>query len=264
MLWERRTFQSSLPTALVALAALLSPAEALAQVNVEALRADLRQKPALASLEGSFTGRTGNVESVVVGGAAFGAARFGRHAMFLTSQADYARFNGQTQVSKSFLHARYDYGVTDVLFGEVFAQQQQDKFQRLLLRELVGAGPRFLLADEDAFRFAVGTAYMFEYERINVPAGAPDPSLSTAHRWTSYATGTWSPDKRVRATGTIYVQPRFDEPSDARILAEGSVGTDITGRLGVKVISTIRYDSAPPTTVKTTDIEVKNAFVLKF
>lgn len=233
-------------------------------MNVESLRADLRKTPALASLEGAFTGRTGNVESVVVGGAAFGAARWGRHSFFATTQADYARFGSETRVSKSFLHGRYNYALTPLLFGELFAQQQQDKFQRLLLRELLGVGPRFLVADQEELRVAVGTAYMIEYERISVAPGAPDDNVTFNNRWSSYASGTWSPDSRVRAIGTVYVQPRFDDFGDVRVLLEGALSTQVLERLGVKVIATVRHDTQPPTTVKRTDVEIKNAFTLKF
>lgn len=244
--------------------ALLAATEARAQVNVERLRVDLRKAPAAATLEGSFTGRTGNVQSVVVGAAAFGAAQLGRHQLFASSQADYARFGSATTTSKSFLHVRHNYGLTEVVFTELFAQQQQDKFQRLLLRELVGAGPRVLLANEERLRVALGTAYMFEYERINVPAGAPDDRVTFNHRWSTYVSTTWSPDGRVRAIATLYVQPRFDAFDDVRLLAEVALTTELVDRLGVKFLATMRHDSEPPTAVKPTDIEIKNALVLRF
>lgn len=238
--------------------------EARAQVNIESLRSDFRDKGALASIEGSFTGRTGNVRNVVAGAGAIGAARYERSGFFGSTQADYASYDGKTAVSKSFIHLRYDYEVLYWFFPEAYVQQQQDKFQRLLLRELVGLGPRFVLHDEEALRIAVGTAYMLEYERINVPTGAPDDRETIAHRSSNYATATWKIDKTVRMTGTVYVQPRFDLWSDLRVLLESAVQTDLGKRLALKLLVMVRYDSAPPTTVKSTDVEVKNAFVLKF
>ncbi|MBS2013888.1 MAG: DUF481 domain-containing protein [Deltaproteobacteria bacterium] len=178
-----------LVTALVAcvagVAALSHATPARAQVNVESLRSDFRDKGALASLEGSFTGRTGNVRNIVAGAAAIGAARYLRHGFFGSSQADYASFDGRTAVSKSFIHLRYDYELFYWLFPEAYVQQQQDKFQRLNVRELVGLGPRFVLSDDASLRIAVGTSYMFEYERISVPVGAPDDPVTTAHRSTA-------------------------------------------------------------------------------
>ena len=238
--------------------------EASAQVNIETLRSDLRKKPALASIEGSFTGRTGNVESIVVGGAAIGAAKVGKSGLLSTASADYTRFGKEVRVSKSFIHLRYHYELLDWLFPEAFVQQQQDKFQRLQLRELLGLGPRFILADVEHLRLAMGTAYMFEYERISVPLGAPDEPVTTAQRSSSYVSAAWVPDSRVRFMGTLYAQPRWDQPSDARFLVEGALTTQVFERLSVKVLFTLRHDTMPPTGVKMTDAEVKNAFVLQF
>lgn len=237
---------------------------ARAQVNVEQLRVDLTKVPAKAQIEGSFAGRAGNVESVVVGAAAVGAARSGRHGFFGSTQVDYARFDHTTRLSKSFIHLRYDYQLLDWLHPEGFIQQQQDKFQRLQLRELVGLGFRFLLADENDVRVAYGTASMFEYERISVPAGALDMPESIALRWSNYVTMTWLVGDRVRLLETLYVQPRLSAMDDVRMLFETALATKLGERLEVKVVATVRYDSAPPTLVKTTDAEVKNALVLKF
>jgi putative salt-induced outer membrane protein YdiY len=241
----------------------IAPA-ATAQINVERLRSDLKKTPATATVQGSFTGRTGNSESVSVGAGAMGGAHAGRHGFFGSTQADYARFDKQTAVSKSFVHLRYDYALLDWLHPEAFVQQQQDKFQRLQLRELVGAGLRFIVADEEDLRLAIGTAYMLEYERISVAEGAADRPTTLAHRLSSYASTTWAPDSRVRMTGTLYAQPRLDKLEDCRVLFEAALTTDVTKRLAVTLLMTVRYDSEPPTTVKTTDAEVKNAFVLKF
>lgn len=249
---------------IAAIIVLFQVSAARAQVNIESLRSDFRDKGALASIEGSFTGRTGNVRNIVAGAAAIGAARYKRSGFFGSTVADYAAFDGKTAVSKSFVHLRYDYEVLYWFFPEVYVQQQQDKFQRLLLRELVGTGPRFVLSDDDEFRFAVGTSYMFEYERITVPEGAPDPSRTVVHRWSNYATATWKIDETIRMVGTVYVQPRFDLWNDVRVLFEAGVVTNLNKRLALKLLVTMRYDSEPPTTVRNTDLEVKNSFVVKF
>lgn len=235
-----------------------------AQVNVERLRGDLGKAPAVGSIEGTFTGRSGNVDSVETGGVATAAARVGRNRFFASTLADYGRVNHITTVSRSFIHVRYNYELLYWLAAEVFAQQQQDKFQRLLLRELIGTGPRFVVADEKELRVALGTAYMLEYERINVAEGAPDKRATIAHRSSSYASAVWQLDDRIRMLGTVYIQPRLDDWGDVRVLAEAAVTTDLAKRFALKFAATLRHDSEPPTEVKPTDIEVKNSFVFKF
>ena len=254
-----------LASSLVPVTLLFWPAPAAGQVNVETLRGDLRQKPAIAQIEGSFTGRLGNVQAVIAGGSANGAARWGKHRFYGSSSGDYTRFSSETRVSKSFVHFRYNYLLLqDWLLAEMFVQQQHDKFQRLLSRDLFGAGPRFVLAEEEDIRFAYGTSWMLEYERIAVAPGARDNPEILAHRWNHYLSAMVRPDDRVRALATIYFQPRFDEFSDIRVLFETAVQTDLTKVFGLKVLATVRHDTQPPTEVKRTDIEVKNAIVVKF
>jgi hypothetical protein len=241
----------------------IAPA-AHAQVNVESLRRDLREVPARGSIAATFTGRAGNVESVEAGASALGAARVGRHTFLGSTQADYGRFERATTVSKTFVHLRYDYTLLSWLMAELFVQQQQDRFQRLLLRELAGTGPRFVLVDDARVRVAVGLAAMLEYERIRVAPGAPDDPDVLAGRFSGYATGLWQPDWRVRAVATLYVQPRMDAWHDVRVLFDGTLETRITKRASVKIIASMRHDSEPPTAVKRTDVEIKNALSLEF
>lgn len=253
-----------LAASLLALAALLAARTVRAQINIERLRSDLRKAPAQATLEGSFTGRAGNVESVVAGAAGVGAASAGRHRFFGSISGDYARFGGEVRVSKSFVHLRYGYELLPWLLPEAFVQQQQDKFQRLQVRELFGLGPRFVLVDLEDFTSAYGTAYMLEFERISVATGAPDDPQTHAHRWSHYLSTTWRPEARVRFFGTVYVQPRFDIFTDLRVLFEAALMTELTKRLAVKVVATVRHDTRPPTEVKRTDAEVKNSIVVQF
>jgi hypothetical protein len=105
---------------------------------------------------------------------------------------------------------------------------------------------------------------MLEYERIAVAKGAPDNPEILAQRWNNYFSAMVRPDDRVRAIATIYVQPRFDAISDIRVLFETAVQTDVTKVFGLKVLATVRHDTQPPTEVKRTDLEVKNAIVVKF
>lgn len=240
------------------------PRTAAAQVNVERLRGQLGESPATATLDGNFTALAGNVRGVTLGAAGRSAARVGRHRFFGSTSADYASFRSVTSVSKSFVHLRYNYELLYWLRAEAFVQGQQDRFQRLLRRSLAGLGPRFVLWDEPDLIFAVGSAYMLETESIRVAEGATDAPTTTAHRWSNYASTTWKVDERVDFVATIYLQPRFDAFDDVRSLFEASALSKISGRLGLKVLATVRYDSAPPTTVRTLDVEVKNSLTWTF
>jgi putative salt-induced outer membrane protein YdiY len=85
-----------------------------------------------------------------------------------------------------------------------------------------------------------------------------------AHRWNNYAAVVWKMESRTRLIGTVYVQPRFDRPSDVRVLTETGLSLDVTKRLSVKLTLNFRHDSDPPTGVKASDLEVRNALSVRF
>jgi uncharacterized protein DUF481 len=242
----------------------LAPRPGRAQINVEPLRSRVATKPIAALIEANLSGSAGNVEGLVAGGGALVASASGPHFGFAYGKGDFARFNGTTTISRSFAHARYNYQLASALWLEAFGQVQNDLFQRLRVRNLVGAGPRYALYQGDTTRAFVGLAYMFEFEVINPPEGSNDPARSAANRLSSYVSFNYAYLKSVNAGLVAYVQPRVDRPSDARALVESGATFTITPTLASKVAFTLRYDSDPPTGVRPHDVEVKNSFTLTF
>jgi hypothetical protein len=249
---------------LVGLAVAFFPEAAHAQVNIERLRGDLKRKPVFLTLEGNLTGRTGNVESIVLGASLFAGGTYGKHLFFLKGQADYGRFENTTTVAKTFIHARYNYELSDRIAGELFAQAQRDDFRDLRLRNVYGAGPRFRLIHEDWLGVYIGTAYMLEYELLDVKEGAPDQAITWNHRWSNYASVSVALDSRTKFSSTLYVQPRFDEFSDVRVLNESTFSFQFGKRVSATISAQVRFDSEPPTGIKSTDLEIKNGIALSF
>jgi hypothetical protein len=250
---------------LVAVGARTGVAEA--QVNTEPLRKRVKAAGYSGVLEGSVTGRTGNTEGIQAGvGAGFGLSHE-PHLFFVYGTADYSRFNGATQVAKNFAHARYTCVFLPGLWGELFAQASSDEFQRMKLRNLFGVGPRFRVAHDDAYdAYAayVGTAYMLERDVINVEPGSNDDRTLVYSRWSTYVTGRWDVDPRMQLSLTAYFQPRFTEFSNVRLLGESLFAFKVTGFLSATLSCVVRYDSDPPSGVKTADTELKNALSFSF
>lgn len=240
------------------------PALANAQVNVERLRADLQQRPYFANVLTTFTGRVGNVNSVVTGGGVFAGGLVDRHLGFFRAEGNYEAYSWVPKVSKSFAHARYNYAIEPWIAGELFAQVQQNKFERLRLRTLYGIGPRFTMFHSDEIEVYIGTGYMLEYERIDVAPGASDAPTTWASRSTNYAAIAVKMEDSLRLTSATYFQPRFDAPSDFRVLSETSIAASFGKHLIAKVSAILRYDSAPPSNVRSADAEVQNSFGANF
>jgi hypothetical protein len=253
---------------------------ARAQVNTENLRKRVKAIGYTFILEGSITADTGNTEGITAGGGIGGGYASGRHLVFAYARADYAEYSGVTSIDKTFAHARYNYEFEDWLWGELYVQAQSDAFQRLELRNLMGIGPRFRIMhistgtsaphdaqtppERDDLDVYLGTSYMFERDAISVAPGAPDASVQVWHRWSTYVSAQWQMDTRVILATTLYVQPAIPDYGNVRVLSESVATFKVTKLLSASVSGSVRYDSAPPTEVKTTDAEIKNTLALTF
>jgi hypothetical protein len=255
----RRAFAALLP---LGVALVLCPARA--QVNVEVLRSDLKQRPYFVTLDGTLTGRLGNTQGIIAGASAFAGLMTENNLIFVKAQGDYTAFNGTPSVAKSFLHARYNYRFRPWLYGELFSQIQQDESQRLQFRNLEGIGPRFRVVQSQRLEIYCGTSYMFEYEALSLEPADPERQTTIAHRWNNYASLIENLDTRVRFTTVLYVQPRFDDFTDVRVLSESGITVQIKAPLSLKFGVVIRYDTQPPEGVLPFDLESKNSLSVSF
>ncbi|MCA9596528.1 MAG: DUF481 domain-containing protein [Myxococcales bacterium] len=237
---------------------------AAAQVNVEPMRAKLEDDGLGGSVDARFAGRLGNSEGLTAGGDALIGGRSEPHFGFLALNGDYSRLNGSVQLARYFAHARYNFTLATRWWWEVFAQVEHDRFRRLTFRKLLGTGPRFALMQGEPLAAYLGTAYMLESETLDVQAGSGDDSAPLAHRSSSYLSLLAQPDDRVTLVSTTYFQPRFDEPSDYRVLSVTAAKFAISKLLTAGLTFTLRYDSEPPTGVQRTDAELNNTLGLVF
>jgi hypothetical protein len=228
-----------------------------AQVNVEPLRREIATAGAALHLAGSIASYLGNTQGVTLGGMALIGGKLGRHMGYANGSADYSHLGGDTQAAKAFGHIRHNYEFLPFMWSELFAQMEADRFRRISLRELFGAGPRFRIAESSEVNCFLGTAYMLEYTRLSATAGVVDRS-DIAHRSSNYVALTWTPDQRTTLSETFYVQPRFDAPSDVYLLSVMSLEFKITARISSRIDTTLRYDSRHAPEVKAHDLEIRN------
>jgi Protein of unknown function, DUF481 len=236
---------------------------AAAQVNAEALRSTLRKHPRFLWLEGSLVGRAGNTETMSFAGSAFGGLTAAPHLFFSRISADYGQARGASTVARWVAHARYNYLLNDVVALEGLVQVQHDRFRRLAVRDLYGAGLRFNIATDDDFEVITGTTYLLEHEVIEEIPGSPT-SKDLWHRSSNYVGLNIRVAPLVDASTVTYVQPRFDRPLDFRVLSESYVTFSVTRLLAVRVSASVWYDNRPPFGVRSHDVEVKNSLVLRF
>ncbi|MCK6544485.1 DUF481 domain-containing protein [Myxococcota bacterium] len=260
---------------LVTTAAVTWPSTALANpVNAEVLRPNPFREGWSGGVDGSLALSRGNVELLDLGGAArvqyqtlhalppgddAGPARvpFVDQRVFLAVSARFAERAGTAFLNQGFAHLRWTSMWHARVGSDVFAQYQFNEFQRLGVRAIAGLGARFELVHAPVFMAWAGTGYMFEHDRIDVLAGAPDDPESFEHRWTSYLTARLALfDARLLLQNTLYHQPRLDALDDVRVLEELEVLAKVSDAFALGVTTSLMHDSAPPTGVKGTDLRL--------
>jgi hypothetical protein len=243
-------------------AQMVAPEAARAQVNVEALRSDLDEHPVYVAVQASFAGHVGNVNGAVASGAGFAGINFGRHTLFVKAQGDYAEFSGKATIAKAFGHARYDIRLLPFLYAEVFAQIEENQFQRLALRQVDGVGLRFGIVQTRPVKLYFGTAWMLDFERLNgefVFGGGPQ---WFAQRLSTYLAGSFRLNDRARFADALYFQPRINAPVDFRLLNDATFVVDIDKRFSAKIDCQVHDNNAPPVAVRRVDVDTVTSLVL--
>ncbi len=245
----------------------LLPHEASAQIiNVQSLAG----KPVAEGLSGRIDAsgnlRAGNVQ------LALGAAelqlfhRTGRNVVMLSALGSYG-LKGTTEDwaeepfrERLFEHLRYRRSLTETWSLEAFVQNEYDRWRRLKLRALVGAGGRFDKKLGKIGHIAVGLAYMAQWEKLLNATPVDQQGIYLEHRLSSYVTGSVKLAERAAVTLTCYLQPNILDWSDLRGLLESAVLFSLTDRLALKLTGWWAWDTAPPATVRGYDINTTIGF----
>lgn len=235
-------------------------------VNAEKLITDPEDDGWSGSLSTSFALSAGNVDRLTLGfsgglqywtlypeGVGYrgrphppGARRFFENRWVLITNAAFVRVAFNDVVNNGFAHTRYTRMWLPRLGSDFFAQAQYNEFKRLTLRALGGLGFRVDPVNRRLVQIWAGSGYMAELERNRVAVGDPHPAEVVNHRWTSYGViqlRLW--DSAVVGRNTTYIQPRFDDFSDFRLLEALQIETR-TGVVALGVELELQYDSRPP------------------
>ncbi len=218
----------------------------------------------------SFSWRTGNTESLQLQFEVGAFLRRNRSNLMFKMSGRYESAGGASFDSRIMEHLRYRFDFCEWLGQEFYVQHEYNQFRRLRLRVLAGTGPRIKLVARRFFSATVGTAWMFEYVRLdfakNDDGSFTDDSGDTEvnHRWSSYLMLNLAVSGRVQVVEITYVQPCFNEMSDFRLFSEIGFVFKLVGALSFKIGGSISYDAHPPAQVKRLDTTVSNSLSFSF
>jgi hypothetical protein len=251
-------------TIVLAVALLPLPGLLRAQVNIERLRRTAAGTGLSGSTGAHLTARTGNVQLVLL--TLNGRVDYVRpHWLaFAVGNTDVGWQGGRRFSNTGLLHLRYNYLVAPAVAAELFGQIDYDKARLLAFRTIAGAGPRFTVYGAKRWRVAIGTAYMLEHERLDLPPGAPGPAVTTVSRWSNYVSASYGAPPRLATVGTVYAQPRFDDFGDTRVLGDFRLAVQLVGSVSLTVSSHVRYDSQPPPGIRPVDTALTTGVALEW
>jgi hypothetical protein len=252
-------------TPLLALLVLSVTAPPLAaQVNTERLRLADDTAGLSGDARGDLTVRTGSVSLVLLGLGGRIDVATGRTLTFLVGSGNVGWQDGRRFSNEGLAHLRHSRAIGPSLRAEGFTQLDYNKSRKLDFRSLLGLGPRFELVRNPAFHLAVGTAWMLEHERYDLPDSASHPQEVTTQRWSNYVSARLDPSNRLGIVLTTYAQPRFDDFGDIRILADARLALTLTGPVALTNSFNARYDSRPPDGVTDLDTTLRTGIAVEW
>lgn len=186
--------------------------------------------------------------------------RNSRHLFLFMADAGLVRSGGVDLINRYLGHIRYNTRfLTDWLKWEALMQFQRNPLIDIRTRFLYGSGFRFKLAEEAAYRFYLGSTYIFEHER-----GFQDDREEFNNRWSNYFSFSILPSEVFTMKSTTYYQPIFNAFYDYRIMEDIRLEFKITKNLTYTTSFEMIYDSRPPEGVPELIYLLRNGIGYKF
>nr|MEE4267239.1 DUF481 domain-containing protein [Candidatus Krumholzibacteria bacterium] len=168
--------------------------------------------------------------------------------------------SGGVESGRAFMgHLRHNRRLGGPWSTLAFAQWQENPFQRLESRRLLGLGARCDLLAREGLDLALGGAFMWEREQIQ-----DGPGATTGQRLSLFLSLVYPVTSRVSVDALVFFQPAVSEFADHRLFAQGDLKVEITGSLSLFTGVQVEEDSRPAGGVARTDWETSTGFSYDF
>ncbi len=235
-----------------------------AQVNTEKYRNENDTTGFSGSVQLNISAQTGNVDLQELNPSLGINYKTERTNSFAVILGEYGWKDQEAFSNQALFHIRHVHEISFPFDWEVFAQINYDKTRLLLFRDLAGGGLRFNIIKNKSNEFWIGTDYMREHEKYDLPSTAKHKAEQTVNRWSNYLTYSVIVKNGVNFSSVIYYQPRFDQFNDLKILNENSLSVALINNLTLTVGFRLYYNSRPPDAIKNTDTKTEMGFSYGF
>lgn len=195
------------------------------------------------NLELGFSGKSGNQKEANYHTAGKITWRSGQNTAFAIAERAYGKTSGVKDTDETFTHIRWVHAYTPTLAGEAFVQWQQNAFNNLESRSLVGAGGRFHLVNQpDVLSLSLGLGAFREKEELDL--GIYE-EVNWAWRANTYLAYRHQINEQLRLVNTLYYQPNADDFADYRVLFDVGFLVAISERLSIALNYSLNHNSEP-------------------
>lgn len=234
---------------------------AQAIINIENARLNSHEPGRHGHLSFSLSGSDGSSDKIKLGLGGKLVSTFTQEQWISIFSREFEQANGNKSADKTFLHQRYLRFSSPQWGHEYFVQYEDDEFQALSSRYLLGAGARFSpVQTNDIHHNAFGFGAFYELEEVH-PASADkyrDETLRANLYW-SYKRPI---NDHARLLSTLYFQPALDDSKDQKGLWQFSASFDISNKLVLLLRLEVKHDTQAPEAIVATDSSYKT--ILKY
>jgi putative salt-induced outer membrane protein YdiY len=234
------------------------------QINTEKYRSDSDSSGFTGIADIDITAITGNTDFQFINLGSRLNYNWEESYTFIVANGGFGWDKGERIFNQALAHLRHVHSINDVIQVEAFAQTDFNKKRLLIGRELFGAGLRIKILKTDDIKIRFGSSYFYELERYDVEPNSLHGSNLFANRLSEYATFELKINNNVQLILIAYVQPNIRIWNDFRIISDNSLMVSLSSLVDLKVNFSLRYDSKPPETIKSTDTITKFGLSFKF
>ena len=195
------------------------------------------------NIELSLSGKSGNSDVQTNSISGQFSYRRDLHQFLTSGSSEYGKSNDVTDTDNNFIHQRYIYHRSQIFALESFIQYQDNAFQSLDSRKLIGGGIRINLAPKSTYIFNVGVGAYYTEEVYDLD---DDTTLEDKYtRGNSYMNFAKQLTDSTSFSNTLYWQPRLTDFSDSYAYNSLVLTVNISHKLALKVTLETQYDSDP-------------------
>jgi putative salt-induced outer membrane protein YdiY len=210
-------------------------------------------------LAGSYGASGGNSPQSTFEGSGRVQLRSKANVWRLIGSGKRTTVDGVETANATLGHWRHNYLLNDRWATLAFLQHQQNPFQRLDSRFLMGVGGRWLAVKSEATSIYLGASHMWEQESIEGEDG---------HTKTQRFSGILSWETRlsddVAVDFLIFYQPSWSDFKDYRMYGAVELDVELTGSLSLFTGYKLEHNSMPAAGVEQTDWDTKTGLAFRF